>query len=63
MVPFTPEQQEKAVEALNILVSDGIPEDQAMETVYAVTLMWERGDTPRDPVQYARHLVELRKVG
>lgn len=34
-----------------------------METVYAVTLMWERGDTPRDPVQYARHLVELRKVG
>jgi hypothetical protein len=59
---FTAGEKFLAQHAVYILVEDGMAENDAMEMIYAATLLWQGGDLRRDPVQYARHIVSMRKT-
>jgi hypothetical protein len=62
MSRFTPLEQELATEALELLLADGTSEYRAMELIYGAVLAWKKGTIKRDPVQFAHHLISLRKA-
>jgi hypothetical protein len=59
---FTEEEQGQATRAVAILLADGFGEARAMELVYGATMAWRKKEISRDPVAFAKHLLELRRA-